>query len=107
MATKAKEPKTIPAEDAAAEVENRDVKVTFRGEEFIIPRAAFSSPAFALSLSSGKYNDITYSLLAAVSPDAARRFIAVCTPEDTMVSVGVEFIEAVSAVAGQGNSSAS
>lgn len=107
MATKAKESKTTPTEDAVAEVENLDVTVTFRGEEFVIPRSAFSSPMFGLSLSSGKFNDITYSLLESAGPDAPRRFLSVCTPTDTMVSVGAEFIEAVSAVAGQGNSSAS
>lgn len=107
MAAKAKEPKTDPTKDAVAEVENFDIKVTFRGEEFVIPRSAFTSPVFGLSLSAGRFNDITYVLLEAAGADAPRRFLGVCTPEDTMVSVGVEFIEAVSAVAGQGNSSAS
>lgn len=95
------------ADAAIAEVTSHPIKVEFRGQEFEIPIAAFASPSIGLAYASGRFNEITYALLAASGPSAPRRFLALCESDDTMVSVAVEFLEAVSAVAGQGNSSAS
>lgn len=107
MATKKKDD-VSPADAAIAEATDEPVKVTFRGEEFVIPRGTFESPALGLAYASGRFNEITFALVnSAGGSFATRRFLALCKPGDTMVSVAVEFLEALSAVAGWGNSSAS
>lgn len=111
MATKAQpkkaQPKPVEGAVAEATTEVVTVDLDFRGEIFAIPAMAFASPQFGLALAAGRFNDIAYSLLSRVGDNATRRFLSVCTTEDTMMSVAVEFINAATAAAGQGNSSTS
>lgn len=100
--------KEVAAADAAlAEVTEEPLTVVWRGEDFIIPRAALASPAIGLAFASGRFNEITHALVSASGPMATRRFLALCEDGDTMTGVAVEFLDAMSAVAGWGNSSAS
>lgn len=97
-----KKTEPTPAQAAVAEaLEDGDVAVEFRGQQFVIKRETRLSAKVAMALASGQDHVFLYHLLGPVDSD---RFIRLCKPGEPFTDVSAEWFEAYGKASGQGNS---
>jgi hypothetical protein len=92
------------AEAAAAETTDDDIKLTFRGFDYVIPRTRTRSMQFRMAIAANDLVSLVYELL---QDDDARRFLLTVDRGEEPFTVAAEFVQAFGAAAGTGNSSAS
>jgi hypothetical protein len=100
----ADEPTKNAAEAAAEEAANADLKVEFRGQEFVIPRSRLSDARFRLHLAAGRGDDLMLDLIGPTDLQAQNRFLSVIAEGESLVDISAEFFGAVNAATGVGNS---
>lgn len=96
-----------PAEAAAEEAAGADLKVEFRGQEFIIPRSRLLDARFRLHLAAGRGDNLMLDLIGPSDLAAQDRFLSVVAEGETLVDVSAEFFGAVNVATGVGNSPSS
>jgi hypothetical protein len=89
------------AEAAVAEVENDDIKFTWRGEDFTIARETMRSARVLMAVASDEAHTLLFEILGPV--DSAR-FVKVCERNESLLTVAAEFFKEFGAAAGSGNS---
>lgn len=93
-----------PAEAAAEEAANADLRVEFRGQEFVIPRSRLSDARFRLHLAAGRGDDLMLDLIGPSDIPAQNRFLSVIAEGESLLDISAEFFGAVNAATGVGNS---
>lgn len=89
------------AEEAAvAEVNDDDIRVPFRGTEFVIPRATLTSARFLLAFKTNELHTLLYETLGA---NNAAAFIELCRSGESLAEVANEFFDGLNKAAGLGN----
>lgn len=92
------------AEAAAAEVADDDIKLTFRGFDYVIPRTRAGSLHYEMARRAMDLVSMVYELLGEMD---ARRLLMTVNRDEEPYRVCSEFLQAFGEAVGVGNSSAS